>query len=270
MVDYVIGGTGFLGSHLIRRLKELGHEVILGVRMSSSIKRLLDTPVEIDIDLSEIYRADIVYYCAGVLGKSGIPLSDYEEAHIRFPLVVIGKMNKEQIFHYVSSAYSLQPNELYEKTKLAGEKCVKESGIKYIISRPAPIIGEGDMHHYPLFKMVNRLGALTPIIGTGNNKICWIYVKDYVDYIIDPPNGHREYNVANQPIQVKDLLSRMAYCLGKNKPFIHVPYKQGSFKNISGVKFLTEERVYPGYIGETLLDEALKKCIAWYKANKYL
>lgn len=270
MVDYVIGGTGFLGSHLVRRLKELGHEVILGVRMSSSISKLIDVPVEIDIDLSELYRADVVYYCAGVLGKRGIPLSDYEEAHIRFPLVVMNKLTHSQVFHYVSSAYSLQPNELYEKTKLTGEKYVTQSGLNYIISRPAPIIGEGDMHHFPLYKAINKLGRLTPIIGSGNNRICWVYVKDYVDYMITPPSGVRIYNVASVPIAIKDFLERIAMRLGKSKPFIHVPYKQGSFKSISGIKFLTEERIYNGYHGKTSLDEALNKSITWYKANNYI
>lgn len=267
-VDYVIGGTGFLGSVLVKRLVDLGRSVIVGVRMGSSLSRLLDTPVELDYDLSELYRADVVYYCAGILGKKGIPLSEYEEAHIRFPMIVMNRMEKRQIFHYVSSAYVLQPTEPYEMTKLAGEKAVKDSGLEYVVSRPAPLFGEGDMHHYPLFKMINRLGRFTPIIGKGDNRICYIDVKDFVKMMVIPPA--QEFVAANNPIAVGEFMNEIAYALGKGKLFIHVPYRDGWFKDVSGVKFLTQDRVYNGIAGGAPIEEMLARAVKYYRSKGVL
>jgi nucleoside-diphosphate-sugar epimerase len=230
------------------------------VRENSNLKYLLGTPVELDYGLDKLKQADRVYYVAGVLGAKNIPISKYEEAHIHYPQYVMRSMDKKQEFVYVSSAYVLNPTEPYERTKLIGEGIVRNSGIPYYIVRPAPIFGKRDMHHYPLYKMINRLGRFTPILGDGNNRICICHVLDLVEYLIKPPE--KEFVVADSPITIKDLIYMIAAELGKGTPFIHIPY--------NGIKFLTEERVYRGYQGTTAIRVYIGSAINWYRMHGYL
>jgi nucleoside-diphosphate-sugar epimerase len=222
----------------------------------------------LDYSLDKIKQATRVYYVAGVLGKKGLPLSDYEQAHIRFLKIVLENMNPSQEIVYVSSAYALNPTEQYELTKIEGERTVKSSGIPYCIVRPCPIFGTRDMHHLPLFKMINKLGRFTPILGDGKNKVSTCHVLDLVEYLIKPPES--QFVVADAPITIQDLMGVIAGELNVGKPFIHLPYKQGLMRKMFGVKFLTENKPYYGYHGLIPRRVYIGAAINWYRMHGYL
>lgn len=263
----MIGGTGFLGSHLIARLWERSNDrIIIGLRDGDSIKNILAYPVELDYGYERIEEADMIYFCAGALGKKGTPLEEYRYVHAEFPSHILDRMTNNQSFMYVSSAYVFNADEPYEKTKITGEQVVRYSGIPYWIIRPSPIYGERDYHHLPLFKIISKLGLFTPIIGDGNNRVCLSYVDDVVDFMLEPPA--REFVVANEPITIRQLMYLINYVLDRGgKPFIHIPYKQDAFKWVNGVKFLTQDRTYSGYVGKTDYTTGLQRTALWYKQN---
>jgi nucleoside-diphosphate-sugar epimerase len=93
MKAFVTGGTGFIGGHLVRKLREKGHEVTALVRSpdrAGNLKKLGAELVEGDLnDLEAIRRGvegkDAVFHGAAIY-KVGIPASEREqmyEANVR-------------------------------------------------------------------------------------------------------------------------------------------------------------------------------------------
>ena len=89
------GGTGYLGSKLIRRLMGSGHRVILLKRSFSDVARLADLLPAIesyDIDhqpLDIVFRShaiDCVLHCATDYGRKNPPRSSIIEANLLLPL----------------------------------------------------------------------------------------------------------------------------------------------------------------------------------------
>src|ERR1700683_1801244 len=91
----VTGGTGFLGSHLVRRLLADGHDVILAKRSTSPMARLSDLKGKLktfDLDREapeEIFarhRVDVVLHCATDYGRKETPASRVVGANLVLPL----------------------------------------------------------------------------------------------------------------------------------------------------------------------------------------
>ena len=84
----VTGGTGFIGRHLVRSLREAGYEIRCLVRNRARAQILKALPVEIvsaTIDRSTNWRSiledvDIVYHLAGVT-RARTPAEYYEGNH---------------------------------------------------------------------------------------------------------------------------------------------------------------------------------------------
>lgn len=265
MKTFVTGGTGFLGGHLVRRLVESGHKVTVLARETSNTEKLKPLGVKLTLDTSEASESDVVYHVAGVLGRRGNTLHEYASAHVALPYRILQSLSEGQLFVYVSSAWVLKPTKPYEQTKVEGERIVRaftgDGRARGSIIRPGFIYGPGDMHHYPLFKAIARLGRFCPIMGSGKNLVCPTYVDDVVDFIYHAAEG--EYTIAGSPVTMRGFMRAIAKAVGVSKPFFCLP---AIFK----ADFFATERVFPCSVPTTPLEEGLKNTVEWYKENGYL
>jgi len=266
----VTGATGFVGRHLVDKLLEEGHKVTCYVKSDRlSTNHLCRLPVGILNNLNSrnsIKRYDIVYHIAGVLGKRGLPLSDYEDAHIRLPAYILKRMNFNQYFVYMSTGYTKYPTKPYQQTKVVGEQIVRTSGIPYTIIKPGFIYGAGDYHHLPLFKMINRLGSLCPIIGDGQNLICPTYIDDVIRYTVDPPC--EEFYIAGKAITMDKFTAKIADALGVRKPSLHLPCPKNMPEFIRErvrADFFTDEIVFDCDLETTPIIFGLAQTVKWYR-----
>lgn len=89
------GATGFLGSHLLKRLVDDGHSIVLLKRSTSDCCRIcgcMDRCISYDIDrtaVEEVFRShtvDVVVHCATAYGRAGGEVETVLESNLVFPL----------------------------------------------------------------------------------------------------------------------------------------------------------------------------------------
>ena len=240
MKAFVTGSTGFIGSHLVDRLSKEGWDV-------TKYKRGEKIP--------DLKGFDVTFHIAGVIEQKGIPYVAYQDAHVVLPLKLLLQHPKRLV--YMSSACVKYPGQFYgyALTKLKGEEIVKESGVYYMIIRPGVVYGPGDLHLYPLFKWIHRLGRFFPI--PGHNLLDPTYIRDVVDALMETGEG-RTITVSGIPTTVDNFIFQIAAALHVSQPFIHIP-------PVVKRAFFARTRMFdPSTIAKTSLEVGLRETVQWY------
>jgi NADH dehydrogenase len=108
------------------------------------------------------------------------------------------------------------------------EQTVKASGLEHVIFRPSFVFGR-DGGVLPTFKRLARLTPVTPIVGSGEQRIQPIWVEDVAAFFaaaVDSPAGaaNRTFDlVGPDRVTWNELYERIARTLGKRRRRAHVP-----------------------------------------------
>lgn len=222
MKTLVTGANGFLGSHLVDRLIEDGHEVHVLVRKTSNLQWLLGKPVQFhygDVSsasggsgggLKEGLRdVEIVFHVAGVI-RARKPRTYYEvnargtENVLEACLAVDPQTKKLKRVVVVTSLAAhgprqddrlsveedeCQPLTDYGKSKRDAELIALKyrDRIPVTIIRPPAIYGPRDDQIFDFFRLVKRGVALLPGWGRGILNIA--HVQDVVEGMILAANS---------------------------------------------------------------------------------
>jgi dihydroflavonol-4-reductase len=263
MMDYafVTGGTGFIGQHLVRTLRERGMAVRVLTRphadasAHASTDKIAALGAELIVgDLSDsatlrraMRDARYVFHLAGKLLIPGVSDAVYEQTHIegtRNLLTVCAEVGAaESIVHCSTTGVlgptgavladedaPLQPSTIYERTKAAGEQLaremVKQQGLPIVIARPSLVYGPGDLHLLNWFRAIKR--DLYRVVGNGDNMLHPIYVGDVAVGLLRcalaPAARGRVYHlVGERPTPIRELAAAMAAAMGKRLPQRRLP-----------------------------------------------
>jgi len=205
---FITGGTGFVGSTLINRLRDSGHHIMALARQINKTMPGDDEVEWIQGDLlrPESYmqyvgKADYIFHLAGML--SSRRREDFIQTNVTGTeslLKVCAKSDAPSVrFIYMSSIAAMgpdyhgqlldessicNPNTEYGRSKLEAEKCVEHYAESFpiVILRPSFIYGRGDMRGLTFIKTVMKQ---TVLIGSGIIKTVSIcHVSDVVESCI--------------------------------------------------------------------------------------
>jgi len=204
----VTGGTGFTGSHLVRRLLDRGHEVLVmdnqrglsydelkarGAKIelaSITDRRLVDTMAK---------ECEVVYHLAAAFRQLDVPNQYYWDVNVEGTRYLADAAHRFQIRRFIYCSTQgvhghiqnppgkeqspIAPEDYYQLTKYEGEKVVweyVEKGLDAVTLRPTAIYGPGDPGRFLiLFRLVKR-GAFW-MFGDGNTFYHPVYVDNLVD-----------------------------------------------------------------------------------------
>jgi len=252
----VTGGTGFLGSALVRALVVRGDRVHVLVRPSSDRSRLAGLDVETvvgDVTAPEtlpraVEGVEVVYHLAGKLGQFGVPEKAYQRLHVEGTCNVLRACAEQppKRFVYCSSPGMLgaiapgeplraedaphRPVSIYERSKSAAERAAlplaAELGIPLVIARPEFIYGPGDRHVVGLFRAIQS-GRFF-YMGTGTCLCHPSYVDDVVAGLIACGGGRARpgevYHICGpRPVTIRELAEAIARALDVRPPRLHLP-----------------------------------------------
>lgn len=194
----VLGGTGFVGSHLLPRLARDGHRITVLTRNREQHRALAVTPgvrlVNADVHETDRLRAafagaDAVINLVGILNCQG--RQTFQRVHVELTGKVIEACRAAGVarLHQMSSLKAGQGLSQYLKTRGEAEARVRQSGLDWTIYQPSVIFGEGD-------GLVSRFASL----------LRWLPLL---------PLARAQARVA--PTYVGDVAEAIARCVASNK-----------------------------------------------------
>ncbi len=232
----VTGGTGFVGSNLIRRLRSDDIAVRALVRNPGKGRALKDIAVDIvegDVcNNATLEKAasgcERVVHLVGIIHET--QGATFRTIHVDGTRNVLEAAKKTGVQHFFyQSALGTRPGakSMYHKTKWEAEELVRASTIPYTILRPSIIYGPGDQFTMKLLEIIKRSPVL-PVIGPGRFRVQPLYIDDAVSCIVKAITGDSFLNEMFEiggPDQLtyEEMIGAVADALGVYRPTMHVP-----------------------------------------------
>ncbi|XP_077387499.1 sterol-4-alpha-carboxylate 3-dehydrogenase, decarboxylating isoform X1 [Festucalex cinctus] len=256
----VIGGSGFLGRHLVEKLVARGYTVsVFDIRQNFEMSGVTFHQGDLcdkQALLPALKGVSLVFHCA-----SPSPASDdrrlFERVNIQGTSTVIQACTEVGVQKLVltSSAsvvfegsdikngredlpYAKKPIDYYTETKIKQEKlvleaCDEEKGFLTVAIRPHGIFGPRDPQLVPILVDAARKGKMKFIIGDGTNLVDFTFVENVVHGHIlaaehlrpDSPICGKPYHITNdEPVRFWDFMSEVLVGLGYAAPRYNLPY----------------------------------------------
>lgn len=261
----VIGGSGFIGSHLANALVAAGKQVRIATRRRSHASHLTLLPldvIELDVfDPVELARfvegADALVNLVGTLhGRRGSPYGpEFARLHVELPSKIVAACEGKGVHRLIHlSALNADSNgpSMYLRSKGDGEKAVRAAAqLATTIFRPSVVFGPED-HFLNTFAALARLFPVLPL-AKPDAKFQPVYVGDVVKAIVgalDLDAAEGETYELGGPV-VYTLESLVRYCgamVGRDPRIVRLPdalaYLQAlTFETLPGEPLITRDNL---------------------------
>lgn len=236
----ITGGTGFVGSHLARRLVADGHEAVLVARGTGD-----GEPAVLRRDGTEFAAAsvgdesalrgafadcDAVAHLAGINFERGA--QTYEAVHVagtRNVVAAAGDVGASRLA--LTSYLAARPDcgSAYHESKWAAEEVVRDSDLDHVVLKPGVVYGRGDH----LLSHVSRALATAPVfpsVGFGERRLRPLAVADLVDVLAAAVTGDRLSGttvavVGPETLALEELVRRVGDVLGRRPLTVPLPVR---------------------------------------------
>jgi len=254
----VTGGTGFVGTHLVNRLLHRGHAVTVLARDPRKTRNRYNHPVETAagdvLDRASIVAAaagrDAVVHLVGIINEKGAQTFDRMHREATENVVHAAKAACVRRYLHMSAMGSSEDSpSAYGRTKAAGEKAVRASGLDWTIFRPSIVFGQGDGFVSLLAPIVRLNPGFIPVIGPGTTRFQPVSIEDvsrvFADALEKPETAGRSFEVGGPEVfTLNDIYREIAAAVGKpGKPLLHLPLWYGRVL-ASGFEWLARRGVF--------------------------
>jgi uncharacterized protein YbjT (DUF2867 family) len=231
----VTGASGFVGRHIVSALVGAGKQVRGLVRNPDKAASLGIELVQGDMtDAASLRRAvegvDAVIHLVAVRqGKE----ETFQQVMVQGSSDLIDAAKEAGVRRFVLMS-ALGTNEAnkdlvpYYRAKWDVEQLLKGSGLDHVIFRPSFIFGP-DGGIIPTFRRLVKLAPVTPIIGSGEQRIQPIWADDVAAYFVQAIDleaaTNRTFELGGpDPVTWNEFWARFRQALGvRRRPSVHVP-----------------------------------------------
>jgi uncharacterized protein YbjT (DUF2867 family) len=237
----VAGGSGFIGSAVVKRLKQEGLDVAVMTahpeRSRTRIEKLGARLVVGDVQRPEslapaVRGAEVVVQ---VLTFPTYPVEKprrgftFEEFDHRGTERLVAASASTGVRRYVyCSGVEADPDspKAWYRAKWFGEESVRAAGIGHAIIRPSWVYGPGDIA-LNKFVAFHRWLPFVPVVGDGSQRLQPVFVDDVGEALAraavpDGPSGTYEIG-GPEVMTMNQVLQTMMHVRGKQKPLVHFP-----------------------------------------------
>jgi uncharacterized protein YbjT (DUF2867 family) len=188
MKVFLTGGTGFVGSEVLRQLVSAGHCVRALVREGSEDKLSVTEGVEVhhgDItDAASLVGAlegcDAVIHLVGIIREFPRRGVTFKKMHVKGTENILAAAEEQGVSRYLhmsSNGTRERSNTGYHRTKWQAEESVRNSSLEWTIFRPSLIFAQGSEFVHMLSEVIRRL-PVVPVIGDGQYRMQPVALKE--------------------------------------------------------------------------------------------
>ena len=231
----VLGASGYIGQHLVKRLSEQGFTVLAAARQIDRLKKQQLPGVECySLDLNQpdalpalLAQADTVYYLVHGMGEGG----DFIRHERRVALNVRDALRKSPVNEVIFLS-SLQVEKQEQSDHLRARQItgdlLRESGVPVAEVRAGIIVGAGSAAFEVMRDMVYNLPVLTPPRWV-RSRTTPIALENLLYYLLQllnhPAREHRVFEAAGPEIlSYQQQFIRFMAVSGKRRPLIPIPF----------------------------------------------
>ena len=241
----IIGGSGFVGRHVVRALAKRGYRIRVGVRRPDLAGHVvpLGTPGQIvPVQANVRYPASVAAACDGayavinlaaVFQSGGAQTFDGVHVFGAEAVAKAAKMTKAQVFIHMSGlgADDSKTDSTYVRSRGAGEAKARAAFQNAIILRPSVIFGPED-NFFNKVAALARISPALPLIGA-DSKLQPVFVGDVAEVaarLIDKGVADGKTYELGGP-EVKTMRQLMAYVVEvtyRKRLLINLPFPVAS------------------------------------------
>jgi uncharacterized protein YbjT (DUF2867 family) len=212
----VLGGAGFIGRYVVKRLAERGDVVAVGGRHAADAGflklkgevgqvGLLNIGIDDEAMLPAFLAGkDALINCVGILQQRGA--QQFDLVHHAAPARLARLAREagiERLIHLSAIGADPRSTSAYARSKAAGEQAVKDAFPTATILRPSVVFGPED-DFFNRFAALAVMSPVLPLIGGGETRFQPVYVGDVADAVIraldDPAAAGRTYELGGPKV----------------------------------------------------------------------
>ncbi|WP_207003407.1 complex I NDUFA9 subunit family protein [Trinickia mobilis] len=261
----LIGGSGFIGSHLTNALVAAGKDVRIATRRRQNASHLTLLPIDvIEADVSDpvqlarfVEGADAVVNLVGILnGGNGDPYGPgFAKVHVELPSKIVAACEGKGVHRLIHiSPIGADPRgpSMYLRSRGDGEKAVRAStSLATTIFRLSVVFGPEDTFLNKL-AFLQRVFPVIPL-AKPDAKFQPVYVGDVVKAIVnvldlDAASGHT-YELGGPAVYtLEQLVKFCGATIGRNARIVRLPdafarLQALSFEMLPGEPMLTRDNL---------------------------
>ena len=233
----VLGGTGFVGRHLVPRLQRDGHAITVLSRNREKHRELGVLPrvrvVSADVhDRAALARhlagADAAINLVGILNARRGRGNGFRAAHVELARSLVAACADARVprLLQMSALRAGEGASEYLRTRAEAEALVRASPLAWTVFRPSVIFGDGDGLFFR-FASLLRVAPVLPI-ARAKAKFQPVYVRDVAEAVaraIAHPHtvGHVYELGGPDVVALGDVVRRTARMLGRRRLVLPLP-----------------------------------------------
>ncbi len=232
----VLGGTGFLGSRVVRRLQEQGHTVGVGTRFPENVTRLSRGARPVKTDLSDPHSlgralrgAGAVINCIGLYVETRT--ETFRKVHVdaaRNIAEVVKADGDCKLIHISGIGACRNSGSAYVRARAEGEEAVRGICPQAITLRPSVMFSRDGAFFGDLDVILRRL-PVVPLFGDGGTRLQPVWVGDVAEAvcrIVDRNEAAGAVFELGGPevFEYCEILKRLAARSGRRRLFLPVPF----------------------------------------------
>lgn len=243
----ILGGAGFIGRYVVKRLAERGDVLDVGGRTATAARflklkgdvgqvGLVNLSIDDDRMLSAfVANNDTVVNLVGILHESGS--QRFDMIHHVAPARLARLAREAGALRFVHlSAIGADPrsSSAYARSKAAGEEAVRDAFPTATILRPGVVFGPEDQF-FNRFAALATVSPVLPLIGGGETRFQPVYVGDVADAVVrvidDAATAGRTYEVGGPKIYTfRALVELLLAEIHRKRLLIDIPFGLAAFQ----------------------------------------
>lgn len=260
----IIGGAGFVGSHVVQQLAARGIRVTLPTRRRERAKALIVLPT-VDVVNADVHDpatldrlvagTDAVISLAGILheGRAG----EFARVHTELPRKIVDACRERgvrRLLHVSALKAAHDAPSEYLRSKAGGEQQIRvaqASGMRTTIFRPSVIFGREDR----FLNLFARLARALPVIALACPKARFqpVYVEDVARAMVESLELSRTYDESFDlcgptVYTLRELMEYVCKLLQKERPIVplndEISYLQAWLMEWLPVKLMSRDNYH--------------------------